>query len=107
MPKETCPRHGCVLKKNTCPECDRHGDPTPFSVRSDEDRVMHSETADPAAVRMRAALEAIREALNEGEHRPMKGYHQARALADEWGLYNDDLEGSRLLYLLASAALGL
>lgn len=54
--------------------------------------------------KMYDALKAIAIALAE----PAGGeYHTARALANEWGIFNDDLEGGRVLLRLAEHAIKL
>ena len=53
--------------------------------------------------KLREALRAIAIALAE----PAGGeYWTARELADKWGIYSEDLEGTRVLLRLAEAALG-
>ena len=77
---------GCVLPPG------HNGHHSPFAMYSPQ-----------LAVRMYSALQVIAEALKE----PDGGdYWPARKFLDKYGLYHDDLEGSRVLLRVAEVALG-
>lgn len=93
------------LGREMAAEIDRRGstidtlreDVGDFTATNNYLKSRHAELHD-----LQAAMRAIAIALKE----PAGGeYHSARKLANEWGIYNDDLDGDRVLLRLAETAL--